>query len=75
MLQPILVSNGPHPLVCEHDVVPLIGLVRDVCQMSLPVYADKAIATIYMIQEEQVMYEKQEQRLAKLNLPSSHAST
>jgi hypothetical protein len=57
MLQPSLVSNALIPsswLVCKHDVVPHIGLVRDACQKSLSISADDAVAQKHMIQEEDV---------------------
>jgi hypothetical protein len=57
MLQPSLVSFARIPsswLDCKHDVVPLIGLVRDVCQMSLSISADNAVATKHMMQEAEV---------------------
>jgi hypothetical protein len=61
MLQPSLVSNALIPsswLVCENVVVPLIGLVRDVYQMSLSIFADNAVATKHMVQVEEVKQEK-----------------
>jgi hypothetical protein len=63
MLQTSLVSNAliPSSWLCEQDVVPFIGLVRDVCQMSLSISADNAVATKHMIQVEEVKQEQQEQ--------------
>jgi hypothetical protein len=61
-LQPSLVFKAlilSSWLVCENDVVPIIGLVRDICQMSLSVSVDNAVATKHKVQEEIVKLEKQ----------------
>jgi hypothetical protein len=60
MLHLSLVSNALIPsswLICEHDVVALIGLVKDVCQMSLSISADNAVASKHMTHEEEVKQE------------------
>jgi hypothetical protein len=57
MLQPSPISNAliaSSWLDCEHDVLPLIGPVRDVCQMSLSISVDNAVATKHMMQEAEV---------------------
>jgi hypothetical protein len=49
MLQSSLVSNAlilSSWFVCEHVVVPYIGLVRDACQMSLSISADNAAVAV-----------------------------
>jgi hypothetical protein len=57
MLQPSPVPNALIPsswLDSEHDVVPLIGTVRDVRQMSLSISVDNAVATKHMMQGAEV---------------------